>query len=65
MSRFVLNPANEDLTSYRVDDKCERWADMANKVRWVEGIVLDETFVFPDDIDDSSKFLITNEKLRA
>lgn len=65
VSRFVLNPANEDLTSYRVDDKCERWADMANKVRWVEGIVLDETFVFPDDIDDSSKFLITNEKLRA
>nr|WP_299385594.1 hypothetical protein [Allomuricauda sp.] len=65
VSRFVKDTANTDLTAYRADDKCERWADMDNKVRWVEGIVLDPTFVFPDDIDDGAKFMITNEKLKA
>ena len=65
VSRFVLNPAEADLTSYRVDDKCERWEDVATKERWVEGIVLDDTFVFPDDIDDAAKFFITNEKLKV
>jgi hypothetical protein len=65
VSRFVLDPGNTDLRSYRVDDKCERWENTSTKERWVEGIVLDDSFVFPDDIDDTNKFLITNEKLRV
>lgn len=65
VTRFVLDPANTNLTGYRVDDKCERWEDTATKVRWVEGIVIGLPFVFPDDIDDNSKFFITNEKLKA
>lgn len=65
VSRTVSNPGNTDLTAFRADDICEGWEDTANKVRWIKGVVLDPTFVWPDDIDNESKFFITNDKLKV
>ena len=64
VSRFISDPANQDLTTYRNDDKCEAWTD-GTKTVWVEGIILDATgFVFADDWNDTNKFFITNKKTR-
>lgn len=50
---------------FKLDDKVEGWENTGTKERWVEGIVLDNTIVLPDDIDDTSKFFITNEKYKV
>lgn len=65
VERTVSDPSNQDLESFRVDDICKRWVDPVAKDRYVEGIVLDESFVFPDDVDDDTKFFKINEKLRG
>lgn len=68
VTRHVSDVGNTDLTSFRVDDKVAGWqdnTDAASKIRWVEGLVLDASFVFPDDIDDNNKFFLTVDKIKA
>lgn len=65
VERSVSDPANQDLESFRIDDICKRWVDPVARDRYVEGIVLDASFVFPDDVDDENKFFKTVEKLRV
>jgi hypothetical protein len=69
VTRRLYNQADTDIISWRVDDKVEGWHDPATKSRWVEGIILDDTINLsgesPADVDDSAKFFITNQKVKA
>lgn len=51
--------------NWKVDDHVKGWVDPGTKERWVEGVVLDDTIVLPDDVDDDAKFFITNQKIKA
>ncbi len=58
--RITYDPNNLSFNAYKTDDKVEGWA--VPGLRYVEGVVLNaSSFTWPDDIDDTSKFLITND----
>jgi hypothetical protein len=69
VERNNFSAAVPDPTNYRVDDRVSGWANPSTKSRWVEGVVLDATINLsgndPADLDDSAKFFITNEKIKA
>ncbi|MCP5050299.1 MAG: hypothetical protein GY940_24240 [bacterium] len=59
ITRYKQDVANEDVVSFRVDDKVSGWADDTTKVRWVEGIIKTIPINLPADIDTNKFFIIS------
>lgn len=55
---------NKDMTVFENMDKVEGFTDDTNTV-WVEGIIIADNVVLPNNIDDPTKFFITNKKIKA
>lgn len=68
VERFVNDPANPTATNYKANDIVRGWADPTTKTRWVEGAILDPAIDLsgdnPVDLDDVSKFFLTNDVLK-
>lgn len=61
VSRFEYDPYALSFAAYKVDDRTWGFVDAA-KTRFVDGFVLAVPFIFPDNVDDVTKFFkITDE----
>lgn len=65
IKRRSFNVSEPNPTNFLLDDHVSGWVNTTTKDRWVEGIVLDNTIVMPDDIDNAAKFFITNQAIKA
>ncbi len=65
VSRITYDATETSFDAFKENDMVRGWEDSTVKDRFIEGIVLVSGCVLPDDIDDATKFLITNETLNA
>lgn len=71
VARFISDPANDDIYTYREEDIIEGWYD-TNKERWVKALVVatnaeltSSALNLPADFDDESKIFLLEDKLKV